>query len=318
METILTHVAGVDVHKDVLVITVLIGEANEKLQVHHLECRTFTEDLRECAKTLLGLGVRDVAMESTGIFWKPVYNVWHEMGLVITLGNASHVKNVPGRKTDVNDSHWIAKLHRNGLIRPSYIPESEFQELRLLTRHRTNLVGDIATLKNRVQKVLEDGNIKLGSVVSDVFGVAGLAVLDAICRRQTDTASLAAAIPDEIKKKIKKKEDIGKALTNCLREYHCFIIQQLMLQYFDLKKRLYEVEEQINLKTAKHAELIKKLDEIPGVDRTLAQKIIAEATTDMSVFANDKMFAAWAGVAAGNNESAQKKSAHEPGMAIPT
>ena len=180
----LPQVGGVDVHKELITVTVLRGEAHEQPEVIQFESATFTESLVACGQKLLDLGVTEVALESTGVYWKPVYNVWDPMGITVTVGNARHIKNVPGRKTDMNDSHWIAQLHRFGLIRASFIPSSEFQKMRLLSRHRTNLMRDMARLKNRVQKVLEDGNIKYGSVVSDVFGAAGLKVLRLIARME--------------------------------------------------------------------------------------------------------------------------------------
>lgn len=148
MKALKTHVAGVDVHKDILAITILIGNADEDPIAEHLECSTMTDDLRACGVLLKQRGVKDVAMESTGVYWKPVHNVWEPMGLNVIIGNASHIKNVPGRKTDVKDSHWIAQLHRFGLIRPSFVPEGVYQRLRLLSRHRTNLLGKSTDRKN--------------------------------------------------------------------------------------------------------------------------------------------------------------------------
>ena len=177
MEAIRTHVAGVDVHKEILAITILIGKADETPQVIQFESKTFSEDLMAAGLKLIEYGVHEVAMESTGIYWKPIHNIWSPMGINITVGQAAHIKNVPGRKTDMNDSHWIAELHRFGLIRASFIPEDAFQRMRLLSRHRTNLTGDLGRIKNRVQKTLEDGNIKWGTIVSDVFGKSGLQVL---------------------------------------------------------------------------------------------------------------------------------------------
>jgi transposase len=178
MQALKTHCAGVDVHKEMLAITALVGMPEEKPQTVHLECSTFSDDLMAAGLKLKEMGVLDVAMESTGVYWKPVFNVWDRLGLRVVVGNATHIKNVPGRKTDIKDSQWIAELHRYGLIRPSFIPDGEFQRMRLLSRHRTNLTEDLARVKNRIQKVLEDGNIKLGSIVSDVFSVAGLSVLE--------------------------------------------------------------------------------------------------------------------------------------------
>ena len=314
MQALRTHVAGIDVHKKVLAITVLIGKPDEEPRVEQFECSTFTEDLMACGTKLLGLGVKEVAVESTGIYWKPVFNVFNPMGIAVTVGNAKHIKNVPGRKTDMNDSHWIATLHRFGLIRSSFIPDSEFQRMRLLTRHRTNLVSDLSRVKNRVQKVLEDGNIKYGSVVSDVFGVAGLKVLRLIADGVLNPDTLAAAVNT----RIKRKEEVRKSLTHCLNRDHCFVISELMKQYDDLSERIEEVDRELSEKVLPYAHLIEKLKEIPGLDQVSATGILAEATNDMSNFKDERSFAAWAGVAAGNNESAGKKKDQNAGSAIHT
>jgi transposase len=166
MNPIKTHVAGVDVHKDILAITVMIGPEEGEPKIEHFECSTMTDDLKAMGITLKEMGVTDVAMESTGVYWKPVYNVWEPLGLKVIIGNASHIKGIPGRKTDTKDSEWIAQLHRFSLIKPSFVPEGVYQRLRLLSRHRTNLVSDQSKIKNRVEKVLQDGNIKWSSVVS--------------------------------------------------------------------------------------------------------------------------------------------------------
>ena len=303
MQAIRTHVAGVDVHKKILAITVLIGDADQNPSVQRFECSTFTEDLMAMGTKFLELGVTEVAMESTGIYWKPLYNVWAPMGIKITVGNASHIKNVPGRKTDMNDSHWIAQLHRFGLIRSSFIPEPEFQKLRLLSRHRTNLVDDLSRVKCRVQKVLEDANIKLSSVVSDVFGAGPIKVLRLIANGVKDPEKLRSAI----KTNIKKKEELKKSLTNCLTSEHCFIIQELMYHYDSINGRIKAVDNQIVEQVTPYADLVEELDKIPGIDHVLAIGILAEASNDMTNFKDERSFAAWAGVAAGNNESAGKK-----------
>jgi transposase len=236
------------------------------------------------------------------------------MGLNVIIGNASHIKNVPGRKTDVKDSHWIAQLHRFGLIRPSFVPEGVYQRLRLLSRHRTNLVEDLSRVKNRVEKVLQDGNIKWSSIVSDTFGVAGLKILDLIADGVTNAQTLAASVTT----KIKRKEDAEKALTNCLLNEHVYLIGELMKQLQYLQARILDVENQLTEKTLPYATLIKELDEIPGIDKILATQILTEATADMSAFENERKFAAWAGVAAGNNESGGKKKDLKPEKAIHT
>jgi transposase len=303
MKALIAKVAGVDVHKEMLAITVLIGEADQEPQVHQFECQTFTEDLMKAGLKLLELGVKDVAMESTGVYWKPLYNVWCPMGLNVTVAQAAHVKNVPGRKTDMNDSHWLATLHRFGLIRASFIPDDIFQRMRLLSRHRTNLTEDLARVKNRVQKVLEDSNIKWGVIASDVFGKSGIQVLTAICDGVTDAGQLASKVTT----KIKRIEETTKALTNCLNSDHIFVIKKLMDQYHYLEKQIEDLENELFEKVRPYKHLVDKLDEIPGIDKVLAIGILAEATDNMSHFADERKFAAWAGVASGNNESAGKK-----------
>jgi transposase len=311
MKALKTHVAGVDVHKEILAITILIGAADEEPKAQHFECKTFTEDLMAMGIKLKEMGVTDAAMESTGIFWKPVFNVWNPMGIKVIVGNATHIKNVPGRKTDMNDSQWIAELHRCGLIRPSFIPDGEYQRLRLLSRHRTNLTEDLARVKNRIQRVLEDGNIKLSSVVSDVFGVSGIKILELIAEGVTRADTLTAAVTT----KIKRMEDVKKSLTNCLTTEHCYVIGELMTQYRDIRSRIKSAEKELYKRVEPYKELVAKLDEIPGIDEIIAIGIIAEASTDMSSFKDERSFAAWTGVASGNNESAGKKKDLAVGMA---
>jgi len=303
MKALKSHVAGIDVHKEILAITVLIGHGDEDPKEYQFECSTFTDDLMAMGLKLKEMSVTDVAMESSGIYWKPVFNVLNPLGFKVIVANAAHIKNVPGRKTDMNDSRWIAELHRFGLIRASFIPDGEFQRMRLLSRHRTNLTEDLARVKNRIQKVLEDGNIKLSTVVSDVFGVSGLKVLEQIAGGFTHPDILTAVVTT----KIKRMEDMKKALTNCLTTEHCFVINELMKQYGELKIRIEEVEKELWKKVQPYAHLVKALDEIPGIDAILAMGIIAEASADMSSFKDERTFAAWAGVASGNNESAGKK-----------
>jgi transposase len=303
MEAIRTHIAGIDVHKEMLAITVLRGTADQKPEVIQFECKTFSEDLIACAQKLLELGVKDVAMESTGIYWKPIHNIFSPMGIRITLGQAAHVKNVPGRKTDMNDSHWLAELHRFGLIRPSFIPEDEFQRMRLLSRHRTNLTADLGRIKNRVQKTLEDGNIKWGSIVSNVFGKSGLAILRLLADGVTDANILSSAV----RTKIKRREEARKSLTNCFTGEHCFLIRELMDQYDHLQAKILRTDNELFEKAKPYAHLVAELKKIPGIDDVLAMGILAEATNDMSHFEDERKFAAWSGVAAGNNESAGKK-----------
>lgn len=315
MQALKTNVAGVDVHKDILIISLLKGELDAQiLKPIRFECSTMTSDLMAMGTKLLEHGVRDVALESTGIFWKPVHNVWSPMGINICVANASHVKNVPGRKTDQNDADWLAELHRYGLIRPSFVPDGEFQRLRLLARHRTNLVDDLARVKNRVEKVLQDGNIKWSSIVSDTFGASGLEILKLISEGVTNAQTLAGSITTNIK----NKKEAQKALTNCFSTIHCFLIKELMQQYEDLQTRILEVENELTERMLPYSHLIEELRKIPGIDTRLAQVILAEATNNMNSFPDERKFAAWAGVASGNNESAGKKKDQNADVGTPT
>jgi transposase len=313
MKALRTKVAGVDVHKEMLAITVLVGEADSEPEVYQFECQTFTQDLMKAGLKFRELKVSEVVMESTGVYWKPIYNVWKPMGINVTVAQAAHVKNVPGRKTDMNDSHWLATLHRFGLIRPSFIPDDEFQRMRLLSRHRTNLTDDLARVKNRVQKVLEESNIKWGVVASDVFCKSGIQILDAIAGGETNAGSLALLVTT----KLKRKDEVLKALTNCLNKDHCFVIKLQMDQFHYLERQIREIENELVEKVKPYAHLVKKLDEIPGIDQILAIGILAEATSDMSHFEDERKFAAWAGVASGNNESAGKKKDQNAEKEIP-
>ncbi len=313
MDVFHTHVAGIDVHKEQITVTTLIGQPGEEVKVEQFQCKTFTDDLRAFGKRLLSTGIMDVAMESSGIYWKPVFNVLKPMGLRITLANARHIKNVPGRKTDIKDSQWIAQLHRNGLIQASYVPETEYQQMRTLTRYRNGLVSDISRVKNRLQKVLEDGNIKLGSVLSDVFGKGGLAVVEAIAQGMTSPKQLA----DRVQTNIKRREDLEKSLTHCLRKDHLFLIREYLNQYRQLKENLDRVNLEISTYNERHQPLIEKLQEVPGISKVIAEGILAEATAEMKHFKDERTFAAWSGVAPGNNESAGKKKDRSLAKVIP-
>lgn len=303
MKALRTNVAGVDVHKEMIVVCILTGPADQDPVAEHFETSTMTDDLMAMGRILLDKGIREVAMESTGVYWRPLYNVWTPMGIEVTVGNAHHMKNVPGRKTDYKDAQWIAHLHRMGFIKPSFIPEPVFQRLRQLSRHRTNMVGDLARVKNRVQKVLEDGNIKWSSIVSDTFGVAGVNILRAIADGETSAKGLASLATTNIK----RKEDKEKALKNYLTAEHCRVIKSLMNQYDFLTLEIRGIENELAEQIIPYANLIEKLDAIPGIDKVLAMAILTEATTRMQSFPDERKFAAWAGVAPGNNESAGKK-----------
>jgi transposase len=238
-----------------------------------------------------------------GVYWQPVYNLL-DGPFTVWIFNASAVKNVPGRKTDVNDARWLAELLRYGLVRPSYIPPRSQRNLRTLTRERTNFVRQRATLANRVQKVLEDANIKLGDVASNVLGVSGRAMLAALLDGERDPAVLAALAKGRLRS---KQAELRAALEGRVRPEHCFVLSALLTQIDNLDETIAGFNAEIAGACAAQAEAIRRLDGIPGIGEELAQIIVAEIGTDMSPWPSAGHLAAWAGVAPGNNESAGKR-----------
>jgi transposase len=302
MEVVHTHGAGLDVHKKTVVAAVLVLVNGN----WHQETRTFgtmTADLLALSDWLLAHEVTHVAMESTGEYWKPVFNIL-ESNLEVVLVNAQHVKAVPGRKTDVNDAEWLAELLQYGLLKASFIPPVGQRDLRELTRHRSNFVRERATVSNRVQKVLESANIKLASVASDVLGVSGRAMLKAIIEGQASPAEMAELSRGRMRE---KREQLAKALEGRVKSHHRFILMELLCQIDNLDETIARFDEQIKTYCAPFEEAVALLDTIPGVGRTVAEVIVSEIGTDMSRFPTAAHLAAWAGVAPGNNESAGKR-----------
>lgn len=289
MEKMFDAVAGVDVHKEKLTITTLVTKGKKSVKTT-FDSLTFTEDLKASGLKILEMGIKHVAMESTGVYWIPVYNVWHKLGLIITLGNATHIKNVPGRKTDAKDSEWIAQLHQNGLIRPSYIPSEDFRHLRLLTRHRRSLVEDMARIKNRIQKILEDGNVKLSSVISNVFGKSGMAIIQAIANGEDNPDQLSSLANERLKR---PRAELRKALCHTLSENHRFLLANMLIQMKHIQTLYDDIDRKINEKMNDHIGIIDQLKSIPGIDQKLAEDILSEATITMDSFKDDRHFAAW-------------------------
>lgn len=262
-----------------------------------------TADLLQLSDWLMQHGVTHVAMESTGEYWKPVFNIL-EHNFEVILVNAQHVKAVPGRKTDVNDAEWIADLLKHGLLRASFIPPEEQRELRALTRERSNFVRERSTLVNRVQKVLEGANIKLASVASNVVGVTGRAILEALIHESATPTEMAELAKGKLRK---KREQLVKALTGRVKPHHRFILTELLCQIDALDETIAHFDAEIQQYCAPFEEAVQLLDTIPGVARQTAQVIVSEIGTDMNRFPTANHLAAWAGVAPGNNESAGKR-----------
>jgi transposase len=271
---------GVDVHKESIAVCVLIREAGGKQQKHKAHFSTVTAELLRCADWLTSLGVTHVGMESTGVYWKPVWNLWEGL-FELSLANAAHLKRVPGRKTDDTDSEWIAQLLQHGLLPTSFVPATELRELRELTRYRAQLVGDHGRVVNRIQKVLEDANIKLGSVASDVVGKSGRLMLQALLAGQTDAEQLAGLALGQLRK---KKVALTLALEGRLRPSHRYLLQQYWMQMQFLEEQLASVEKQIDSENPGFREAATLLDTIPGIDLVAAWGIVGEIGADMRQF----------------------------------
>ncbi|MCD6197997.1 MAG: IS110 family transposase, partial [Deltaproteobacteria bacterium] len=245
-----------------------------------------------------------VAMESTGIYWKPIFNILED-DFDIVLANAQHIKNVPGRKTDVKDCQWIAHLFRNGLISGSFIPPRDIRELRDLTRTRKKLVGAMASEKNRVQKVLEDANIKISSVVSKVFGVSSLAMICALLEKDELSAD---EIAEMAKGKLKNKvNQLVEALNGNVTDHHRFLLKQHLGHIDFLVEEIKEFDEEIQRRLVPYQKEFKDIQSVTEIIGVSAASVIAEIGVDMSRFPDEAHISSWAGVCPGNNESAGKK-----------
>jgi transposase len=304
MDVMGTHCAGLDVHKkSVVACRITPGTAGGG----HQEIRRFgtlTVDILGLADWLREGQVTQVAMESTGIYWRPIFNIL-ESEFDVLLVNAQHIKHVPGRKTDINDAQWIAELLQHGLLKASYVPDAEQRDLRELTRYRAKLVQERTREINRVQKVLEDANIKLGSVTSKVLGVSGREMIEQLIAGQDDPAALAQLARGRLRPKIAELE---KALTGHMRATHRVLLQVHLEHIDDLNAKITRLDDEIGRLMVRFdtTQALERLDTIPGVNRVVAEVILAELGTDMSRFPTAGHAASWAGLAPGKHESAGK------------
>ena len=304
MQTLVERGCGLDVHQSTVVACLLIVLKNGTV---HKNMRTFgttTRELLSLRAWLLSEGCTHVAMESTGVYWKPVYAILEGGALEIVVANAHHVKKVPGRKTDVKDAEWIADLLCHGLLRSSFVPPKPIRELRDLTRYRRKLVESQTAERNRLLKLLETSNIKLASVATDVFGVSGRLMLRALIEGKATTQEMANLAQKKLRKKIPELEP---ALEGKLEEHHRFLLRLQLDRLEAAEADLAVLEQRIQQKLQPYEAQVTLLDEIPGVDWTLAGVIIAELGVDMKVFENVSHLASWAGISPGNNESAGKR-----------
>jgi transposase len=303
MDLLYPRCCGIDIHKKSITVCVLIREPGRKEQKHIREFGTTTSAILSCADWLRDLGVTHVAMESTGVYWRPIWNLL-EGQFELLLANATHVKNVPGRKTDVKDSDWIAQLMQHGLLKPSFVPNTGLRDLRELSRDRTSLVAERSRLKNRIQKILEDANIKLGSVASDILGKSGRAMLTAMVRGKENPEELADLAQGQLRLKIPQ---LMEALRGRVRGVHRFRLRQQLERIDFIDSQIAQLEAEIEKQNVPFEEAVSLLAEIPGFDRTTAWSVIAEIGVNMNQFPSADALASWAGVCPGNNESAGKR-----------
>jgi transposase len=302
MQVVHERCAGLDVHKKTVVACRITPQAEGGWRREIRTFGTLTDELLTLADWLRVGGVSHIAMESTGVYWKPIYNLLEaEFGVVLV--NAQHIKFVPGRKTDVNDAQWIAELLQHGLLKASYIPPVAQRDLRELIRYRTSLIQERTREANRVQKVLEDANIKLGAVASNVLGMSGREMLEQIIAGQEDSAQLAQLARGRLRPKIAELE---RALTGRIRESHRLLLKLHLEHLDDLNNKISQLSGEIDrlLLPFDPMKAIERLDGIPGVNQTIAQVIVAELGLEMSRFPTAAHAASWAGLAPGRHESA--------------
>jgi len=295
-----SHCAGLDVHKKNVVACVLTPE-HPKGRVKSFS--TTTLGLEMLSTWLSGYGVTHVALEATGVYWKPVYNVLASQ-FEIWVVNAYHLKQVPGRKTDVKDAEWIAQLMQLGLLERSFIPDVEQRDLRDLTRYRKRLIEEKSTAANRLHKILEDANIKLTSVLSDIQGVSARLMMDALIENERDVPQIAELAKGTLRKKIPQ---LVEALTGRVRDHHRFMLQEVLTHLDELNARIHNLDERIRQATAAHASIIERMDAIPGINPRTAECILAEIGTNVDSFPTAKHLASWACICPGNHMSANKR-----------
>lgn len=298
MRVVHEHCAGLDVHKKTVVACVLTPQGRE--------VRTFstvTEELLALVDWLQERECRAVAMESTGVYWKPVYNLLEAAELEPIVVNAQHIKAVPGRKTDVRDAEWIADLLCHGLLRASFIPDRPQRELRELVRYRRSLVEERTREANRLQKVLEGANLKLSSVASDVLGRSGRDMLTAISQGQEDPVELAALARGRLKE---KSDQLQRALRGVVGSHQRFLLHEQLSHIEELEARIHRLSAEIEARLTPFEAALQRLQTIPGVGRRVAEDLLAEIGTDMSRFPTHRHLASWAKICPGNHRSAGK------------
>jgi transposase len=304
MQVVHARCCGLDVHKKSVVACVLLTEPDGSVRRQVRTFGTMTADLLALDDWLTGHGVTQITMESTGVYWRPIFNLLEDEERTITLVNAQHLKAVPGHKTDVKDSEWLADLLRHGLVKASFIPPAPIRELRELTRARKTLVQQRADAVNRVHKLLEGANIKLASVASNILGKSGHALLDAMVAGETDLDLLAALAYGQLRK---KRVELRRALDGRLAAHQRLLLAQLLAQIDFLTDQIAHLAAAIADRLTPMQGAVALLQTIPGVSVTATAAILAEIGTDMSRFPSAKHLASWAGLCPGNKQSGGKR-----------
>ena len=305
MELIAIHkrVIGLDIHQAQVTACAMVELPDGSIHITHRQFGTFRRDRRALAEWAQSIAPDEVVMESTGIYWKSPYAALEHVGIYAKVVNARHVKNVPGRKTDIGDAQWLAMLSRAGLLRGSFVPPEKMRQLRLISRQRQKLVSMLASEKNRLHKILNDGGIRLGVVVSDVHGQSARAMTKALIDGQQpqDVLKLAS-------KRLKKpRAEILEALHGELSDNHRFALNELMSHIEYLEERIARFDARLLTGLEEEQPVLQLLQTIPGIDLIGAAMLLVEIGTDMSVFGSADRLASWVGICPGNNESAGKR-----------
>jgi transposase len=303
MERQIERGCGLDVHRDTVAACVRVPGPNGRRQQDVRTFGTTGAELLALRDWLQAHAVTHVAMESTGVYWKPVYYVLED-AFTCLLVNAAHMKRVPGRKTDVQDCIWIAELLEHGLLRDSFVPPAPIRELRDLTRHRKVLIQERARVANRVHKLLQDAGIKLSSVATNILGVSGRAMLEALVHGTTDAAVLAELARGRLRVKLPA---LRQVLAGHFRPHHAFLVGQLLAHLTYLDKAIAKVSKEVERHVGPFKQALADLDTVPGIDKRTAEVVLAEVGVDMTRFPSARHLASWAGICPGNDESAGKR-----------
>ena len=303
MEAIHRRCAGMDVHKQTVAVCVRRLSRGDRVRTEVKTYGTLTRDILALADWLDAEKVTHVAMESTGVFWKPLYNIL-EGRFKVLLVNARHVKHVPGRKTDVKDCEWLAQLLQCGLLQASFVPAKPQRELRDLTRHRSQLVAERTRVANRIRKILEDANIKLGSVIAKILCMSSRDMIQAITAGQKDIEEIAELARGRLRT---KKAELRLALEGAPTDHHRFMLRSLMDHLAYLESQIDLFSARIEKASKPYAAAMRKIAKLPGFDERSAQNVIAEIGPDMNQFPTAAHLASWTGICPGSNESAGKR-----------